>query len=550
MRRLLVTGLLLVALPARAGDCPPWSDTRASIELHALDQQLRSWDLAYHRDGVSPIDDTLYDQTQARYALWRRCFPAAAPPAANPLRGMRGTVRPAVAQTGLRKLPDAQAVGDWIAARANRDLWVQPKADGVAVTLLYVDGALRQAVSRGDGARGADWTSRMRSIAAVPRRLPNAPARVVLQGELIWRLPGHVQATQGGVNARSKVAGALARAQLDAASAAQIGLFVWDWPDGPADMPARVAGLRAFGFAATGDYTVAVDSVDAVRAWRDRWYRAPMEFAADGVVVRQGHRPDSSTWRAQPPDWAVAWKYPAAQALAQVSAVNFGVGRSGRITPVLQIEPVRLDDHTIQRVGLGSFARWQSLDVRPGDQIAISLAGLTIPRFDAVVWRTRQRAPVEAPDPRVHGTLDCWHPDAACERQFIARLAWLGGKHGLRLAGIGQGTWRDLVDAGLVDGLLDWLDLDAATMHAAGIALSRATALDRSFASAHARGFADWLHALGAPAGGRAANWNALVESVDRHPASSQQRGERAFVRNPEMRALVSQLHNAGIEGF
>src|SRR5690606_20855916 len=137
------------------------------------------------------------------------------------------------------KLPDAAAVQAWAAARGWRDLWLQPKADGVAVTLLYLDGRLRQAISRGDGLHGTDWTARVRRIAAVPRRLPHAPARVVLQGELVWRLPGHRQARDGGMRARADVAGALAREPLDARAASRIGLFVWDWPDGPADMSAR-----------------------------------------------------------------------------------------------------------------------------------------------------------------------------------------------------------------------------------------------------------------------------------------------------------------------
>src|SRR5690606_24431978 len=116
-----------------------------------------------------------------------------------------------------------------------------------AVTLLYLDGHLQQATSRGDGVRGSDWLAKARMIQAIPKQLADAPPRVVLQGELYWRLPGHVQALDGGVNARSAVAGALARDVLDADTASHIGLFVWDWPDGPSDMAARLHALARMG---------------------------------------------------------------------------------------------------------------------------------------------------------------------------------------------------------------------------------------------------------------------------------------------------------------
>ncbi len=556
MCRLIMLLLCIASVPAFADDCPAWTPERARQELHALDQQLRAWDAAYHRDGYSPIDDTLYDQSRARYALWRACFPAQAPAAADPLQGTRGSIVTPVVQTGLAKVADADALAAWMHARGDTDLWVQPKADGVAVTLLYVDGVLRQAVSRGDGERGEDWTAKVQAIAAVPKRLPSAPSRVVLQGELVWHLDGHVQATHGSVGARSKVAGVLARTQIDAATAAQIALFVWDWPSGPADMPTRLAGLRAFGFADAAAYTVAVANIDDVRVWRERWYHAPLAFAADGIVVRQGHRPAASTWRAHAPAWAIAWKYPPAQALAEVAAVEFRVGRSGRITPVLELAPVRLDDRIVRRVSVGSLARWRTLDIRPGDHVALTLAGLTIPRLDSVVWRAPQRVPIEVPDAHVYGAASCWHPEPGCERQFLARLEWLGGKQGLGLDGIGAGTWRSLIDAGLIDGIADWLALTRADLTTVpGLGGVRADALAARFAQARQRSFEVWLHALGLPAPGTARTWDevavrdATAWRVDGFTVAQAQRWIDA-AHADDMPAIVEQLHQAAVAGF
>lgn len=550
-------GLLGCVAPLRAA-CPDWAPARARTELVALHDRLAAWNHAYRVEGSSPVDDAIYDQALVQFRAWRECFPAQAPADLPHLADAGGSVRAPVVQTGLAKLPDARAVQAWMQSRDGRDLWIQPKADGVAVTLLYESGALREAVSRGDGTRGSDWTAAARRIAAVPKTLAHAPARVVLQGELVWRLPGHVQARDGGANARSKVAGALARGELDDATAAHIGLFVWDWPSGPDDMPARLAGLRAMGLADSAALVQPVATLADVTRWRERWYRQAMQFAADGVALRQGHRPPASRWQAAPPDWAVAWKYPAARALATVRGVDFRTGRSGRVSVVLELEPVQLDDHRVQRVSVGSLTRWRKLDVRPGDRVSVSLAGLTIPHLDEVVWRTAERGPVQAPETK-HDALSCWHPDPGCEAQFRARLVWLGGRHGLDLDGVGTALWQQLIDAGQLHDLLDWMRLTPAQLAAVdGIGAERAAALSRAFATARDADFDRWLAALAPPPMGYAStpDWATLAarsvaewQGVDGIGATRAKR-LRVYFTHPEVQALAARLHAAGVAGF
>lgn len=549
---------LVPTMPCTAA-CPAWDATRAAGELQALHDRLDGWNHAYRADGRSPVPDAIYDQALARYEAWRACFPQQAPAPLEHLADATGPARSPVAQTGLAKLPDEASVQAWMAARSHRDLWIQPKADGVAVTLLYVDGELRQAVSRGDGLHGSDWTGRVRRIVAVPQRLAHAPPRVVLQGELVWRLPGHRQARDGGVRARADVAGALAREPFDERTAAHIGLFVWEWPDGPAGMAARLRGLAAMGLGSSAALTQPVRSLADVRRWRERWYRGALPFATDGIVLREGDRPPGPAWRPEPPAWAVAWKFPPAQALATVRAVDFRRGRRGGVNVVLELEPVVLDDRTVRRVSLGSLARWRRLDVRPGDQVALSLAGLTIPRFDSVVWRTRERAPVQAPADGTHGAMDCWHPDAGCRRQFLARLQWLGGRQGLAIDGMGEATWQALVDAGLVRGLLDWRGLTAEQLAAVpGIGPVRARQLAQAFAGTDRVGFARWLRALGLPPSADATlpGWSVLaarsVSAWQKQPGVGAGRAARlhGFFHHAEVLRLAAQLHAAGVDGF
>ena len=434
----LLSGLALAFLTTSAGAaaCPDGSPAQANLSISRLEQQVQIWDDSYHRLGVSLVTDAQYDQARARLEQWQRCVGAT--PASDPLHTARGKVAHPVPHTGLSKLPDDQAVKRWLANR--RGIWVQPKVDGVAVTLTYREGQLQHVISRGDGEKGQDWTASALTLNAIPRTLAH-PVTLVLHGELYWRLPGHVQATSGSLNARSLVAGLMARHTLAPEHAERIGLFVWDWPDGPATLNERLQHLTRLGFVDSQTYSQPVEHFEQARDWRQRWHTTALPFATDGVVLRQSERPDAKRWQAKPPNWAVAWKYPHAQAISEVRSVTFNIGRTGRITPMLTLAPVTLDDRRIQRISVGSLQRWQTLDIRPGDHVAISLAGMTIPRLDSVVLRVPERLEVNAPNPHNFHSLSCWQPTPGCESQFLARLNRLSSKQGLayRLSGPERG---------------------------------------------------------------------------------------------------------------
>lgn len=515
----------------------------------ALRQQLTVWDDSYHRLGVSLVSDAVYDQLRSRLELCRAVD--------NPLQTASGPVPHPVAQTGLAKLTDERAVERWIKGR--QDLWVQPKVDGVAVTLVYHQGQLQHVISRGDGLTGQNWTATAQVISAIPQRLPQ-PVDMLLQGELYWRVPGHVQAKAGSVNARSTVAGLMARHALSPEQGQGIGLFVWDWPQGPHAQSERLARLAELGFTDSQTYSQPIEHLDHARHWREHWFNTPLPFASDGVVLRQSQRPAAERWQAKPPNWAAAWKYPHAQVLSEVRKVTFNIGRTGRITPMLELTPVRLDDRTIKRISVGSLQHWQDLDIRPGDHVAISLAGMTIPRLDSVALRASERIEVLAPQPNNFHALSCWSATPGCERQFLARLNWLSSKKGLAMPFVGPGTWNTLIQAGEVNNLLDWLTLDTARLANIGGFGERSS--ERLLASVHAarqQPFARWVKALGLPLTGDAPlgqSWQALVardeQAWQAYTGIGAQRAAQLteFLREPNVQALSEQLRAAGIAGF
>ncbi|WP_207863771.1 NAD-dependent DNA ligase LigB [Pseudomonas sp. 58(2021)] len=547
--------LFSIHLGTFAGDCPDWAADRARTQITTLQQQIDQWDDAYHRKGRSIIADELYDQSRIRLGEWRECFKLPSP--SKPLRTASGPVAHPIAHTGLDKLHDAADIEAWL--RDRKEVWVQPKVDGVAVTLIYRSGRLQQAISRGDGIRGQDWTASAQKISAIPQQLTQ-PLDLSVQGELYWRLNDHIQSRIGSANARATVAGLMGRKDLSAEQAAGIGLFVWDWPLGPSSLRDRIAGLAALGFVTTESYSHPVSGLADAQQWRDHWYRSPLPFASDGVVLRQSQRPPAERWQARSPYWAVAWKYPFAQALADVRKVNFKIGRTGRITPVLELAPVRLDDRQIKRVSVSSLKRWQELDIRPGDQVAISLAGLTIPRLDSVVLRSTERVELNVPLASDFHPLSCWQPTPGCESQFLARLTWLGGKQGLALPHVGRGTWEKLLDTGRLNSLLDWLTLEEPELaKIAGLGERSSARLLHSFHSARQRPFTQWLKALGLPPTGQASladSWQALAqrntEQWQAEPGIGPGRAAQlsAFFRDPQVLALSETLRAAGIDGF
>ncbi|KAB0566715.1 NAD-dependent DNA ligase LigB [Pseudomonas palleroniana] len=554
MMRLLMV-LLLSALPfwATAEDCTD----RTRSQFDALARQIHLWDDRYHRLGQSPVSDELYDQARQRLSRWRECFPQPTPDTDSPLASSRGTQPHPVVHTGLEKLLDESAVGDWLGHR--QDVWIQPKVDGVAVTLVYRSGRLSQVISRGDGVLGQDWSASASKIAAIVQQLPE-PIDVVLQGELYWRLHAHVQSEHGGLNARSKVAGLMNRHQLSDVEAAGIGLFVWAWPEGPASFSERLATLARWGFSDSERYSHPIKHISEAAHWRTYWYNQPLPFASDGVVLHQVARAPAERWQVAAPYWAVAWKYPAAKALALVRKVQFKIGRTGRITPILELEPVRLDDRQISRVSVGSLKRWQTLDIRPGDQVSISLAGQVIPRLDEVILRNEARVQVQVPDAHAFHALSCWQLDPGCEEQLLARLTWLSSNQGLALPHMGRETWNILIQAGLIAGFLDWLTLDATELaNIDGFGDRSRTRLLDNIHSARQRPFAQWLKALGVPPSARnnlEGGWHTLAARDTQAWLATDGIGPgraaqlSAFFHDPQVQALAQTLRTAGIDGF
>ncbi len=537
--------------------CPAWSPARAQEEISRLQQQIKQWDDDYWKEGKSEVEDGVYDQLSARLTQWQRCF--GSEPRDVMMPPLNGAVMHPVAHTGVRKMVDKNALSLWMRERS--DLWVQPKVDGVAVTLVYRDGKLNKAISRGNGLKGEDWTQKVSLISAVPQTVSGPLANSTLQGEIFLQREGHIQQQMVGINARAKVAGLMMR-QDDSDTLNSLGVFVWAWPDGPQLMSDRLKELATAGFTLTQTYTRAVKNADEVARVRNEWWKAELPFVTDGVVVRAAKEPESRHWLPGQAEWLVAWKYQPVAQVAEVKAIQFAVGKSGKISVVASLAPVMLDDKKVQRVNIGSVRRWQEWDIAPGDQILVSLAGQGIPRIDDVVWRGAERTKPTPPENRFN-SLTCYFASDVCQEQFISRLVWLGAKQVLGLDGIGEAGWRALHQTHRFEHIFSWLLLTPEQLqNTPGIAKSKSAQLWHQFNLARKQPFTRWVMAMGIPLTRAALNasdersWSQLLFSTEQFwqqlPGTGSGRARQVieWKENAQIKKLGSWLAAQQITGF
>ncbi|HHE4009585.1 TPA: NAD-dependent DNA ligase LigB [Escherichia coli] len=537
--------------------CPAWSPARAQEEISRLQQQIKQWDDDYWKEGKSEVEDGVYDQLSARLTQWQRCFGNETRDVMMP--PLNGAVIYPVAHTGVRKMADKIALSLWMRERS--DLWVQPKVDGVAVTLVYRDGKLNKAISRGNGLKGEDWTQKVRLISAVPQTVSGPLANSTLQGEIFLKREGHIQQQMGGINARAKVAGLMMR-QDDSDTLNSLGVFVWAWPDGPQLMTDRLKELATAGFTLTQTYTRAVKNADEVARVRNAWWKAKLPFVTDGVIVRAAKEPESRHWLPGQAEWLVAWKYQPVAQVVEVKAIQFAVGKSGKISVVASLASVMLDDKKVQRVNIGSVRRWQEWDIAPGDQILVSLAGQGIPRIDDVVWRGAERTKPTPPENRFN-SLTCYFASDVCQEQFISRLVWLGSKQVLGLDGIGEAGWRALHQTHRFEHIFSWLLLTPEQLqNTPGIAKSKSAQLWHQFNLARKQPFTLWVMAMGIPLTRAALNasdersWSQLLLSTEQFwqqlPGTGSGRARQVieWKENAQIKKLGSWLAAQQITGF
>jgi DNA ligase (NAD+) len=292
------------------------------------------------------------------------------------------------------------------------DYLAEPKLDGLAVTVIYRDGLLWRAATRGDGVTGEDVSANVRTIRAVPQRLRGAvPALLEARGEVFMPLKGfermNERARERGekvfVNPRNAAAGSLRQLDPRVSAARPLtalfyGLGLLEGAAAPAGQAQLLALLRGLGLPVSPEARV-VHGVEGCLAYYRALgaRRATLDYQIDGVVYKLERRADQERlgFLSRSPRWAIAHKFPADEALTVVKDIGFQVGRTGALTPVARLEPVFVSGVTVSNVTLHNMDEVQRKDVRVGDTVIVRRAGDVIPEVVSVL--TERRPPGTEP---------------------------------------------------------------------------------------------------------------------------------------------------------
>jgi DNA ligase (NAD+) len=351
----------------------------------------------------------------------------------------------------------------------------EPKLDGLAVTVIYRDGQLAQAATRGDGVTGEDVTANVRTIRAVPQRLRGtAPALLEARGEVFMLLGGfermNEQARARGekvfVNPRNAAAGSLR--QLDPRITAARPLTALFYALGALEGAPQPTGqlelltwLRALGLPVSPEVRPVKGVGGCLDYYRDLGARRrALPYQIDGVVYKLERRADQERlgYLSRSPRWAIAHKFPADEALTQVKGVEFQVGRTGALTPVARLEPVFVSGVTVSNVTLHNIDEVHRKDVRVGDTVIVRRAGDVIPEVVSVILERRpagtvpvqlpQRCPVcQSPVLRVEGEAVARCTGAfTCRAQRQEALRHFASRRALDIEGLGDKLIEQLVE--------------------------------------------------------------------------------------------------------
>lgn len=391
--------------------------TSRVAELHA---QLRHHEYKYHVEDAPEIPDVEYDrlmnELKAIEAEHPELMTSDSPTqrvGAVPLSAFE-SVRHEVSMLSLDNVFDDESflafykrVQDRLKSGEELTFCCELKLDGLAVSLLYENGLLVQAATRGDGTTGENITANIRTIGAIPLRLQgeNIPARVEVRGEVFMKHRGfekmndEARRTGGKLFANPRNAAAGSLRQLDPRITAKRPLTFFCYGVGlleggtlPASHLARLKQFKAWGLPVSDRIRLCTGSADVLAFYRQvELERATLGFDIDGVVVKVDDLvlQERLGFVARAPRWAVAFKFPAQEQLTWLHGVDFQVGRTGAITPVARLEPVAVAGVMVSNATLHNRDEIDRLGIQIGDRVIVRRAGDVIPQIVGVVEAER-----------------------------------------------------------------------------------------------------------------------------------------------------------------
>ncbi len=395
----------------------------AEAELKKLGEAIRQADAAYYQDDAPDLTDAEYDALRKRLGEIETKFPelrnADSPShkvGAEPAGGF-GKVKHLKPMLSLDNLFSDEEVGELI-ARVRRFLnlksdeevaiTAEPKIDGLSCSLLYEDGVLVRAATRGDGAVGEDVTANVRTLKDVPEKLKGKghPARVEVRGEIYMLMSDferlcEVEAEAGRkvpANPRNFAAGSLRQKDPEITRARPLKFFAYTWgfvsEEFAKTQTEAVKKFESWGLPVNPDMKRATTVEGLLKIYHDiEARRASLGYDIDGVV----YKVDRLDWQdrlgfvSRSPRWAAAHKFPAQQAMTQLLGIDIQVGRTGKLAPVARLQPVTVGGVVVSNATLHNEDEIARLGVKLKDWVIVQRAGDVIPQIVRVVEEKRPK---------------------------------------------------------------------------------------------------------------------------------------------------------------
>ncbi len=363
---------------------------------------------------------------------------------------------------------------------------VEPKIDGLSMSLEYENGVFVRGATRGDGTTGEDVTENLRTVRSAPLRIENAPKRLIVRGEVymsksVFEELNREREIKGEpllANPRNAAAGSMRQLDPKVAASRKLDIICFNlqYTSGtPFETHAdTLDAMRDMGFPVV-QYKVYDNIRDCVE--RIEWLgenRGELPFDMDGAVIKINSLAQRTALgsTAKAPRWAVAFKYPPEKKESRVVDIAVQVGRTGVLTPKVIVEPVRLAGTTVSAATLHNQDNIDRLDVRLGDTVVLQKAGEIIPEVVSVNYAKRPEGttPFKMPEfcpecgsPVVRdadgAALRCTSPE--CPAQRLRNLAHFASREAMDIEGLGISVCESLINSGLVRGFADLYYLEA-----------------------------------------------------------------------------------------
>ncbi len=462
-------------------------------EIKNLRDRINYLNRRYYIDNVSEVSDMEFDallkSLEKLESQNPELFDENSPTqrVGSDLSGGFQSVEHRVAMQSLSNTYSTTEVSEWM-ARVEKEVGEQSyccelKFDGTAISITYQDGKFVRAVTRGDGQRGDDVSAAVRTIRSIPLELlgDDIPEFMEVRGEIY--MPFEVfdrlneQRAEAGeelfANARNAASGSLKLLSPKEIARRELECVLYSVQSDDSSLTSHFETLKRmakWGFA-TSKYSTSCNSIAEVESFIAKWdiARHKLPFATDGIVIKvdsiSAQRSLGSTAKA--PRWAVAYKFKAEEATTILESVEFSVGRTGAVTPVANLKPVKLSGTTVKRASMHNAEQIALLDIRVGDEVVIEKGGEIIPKITRVETKNRSlfSTPIEfpklcpacyAPLTKVEGEAKHYCLNAeGCPPQIVGRIAHFVSRKAMQIDSIGEQTIELLLTHKLIENIAD-----------------------------------------------------------------------------------------------